>query len=573
MIDAETWAEARRLAKQGDMKLRQIARHVGIDRKTLNTVLQQPRYPGLLPKQRAPRGSMLDPHKPLIQLYLSECPGLSAVQVLDRLRREEGYQGEVTLVRDYLRSLRLQQREAFLRLTHVPGKVAQVDWATCGSIQLGNISRRLSLFVMVLAFSRYLYAEFSLSEKMDAFLEAHMRAFEAFGGVPARGVYDNCKTVVLQRSGAQIRFNPRLLEFSAHYLFQPRPCPPRRPHYKGIAENVIRYAKRNFVRGRPAPRDLETEQRALQQWLRETANVRVHRETGRKPAELLAEVERSALTPLPACPYDAAHIESVSANAFFEVFFDGNRYSVPHQYAHREGLVLRATTGQVTILDGAMELARNSRCYERGRRILDQAHQRGLLEKKRRAERDTQLGRLRELLGEKAEAYCAGLARKALRTEKHLRRILKLADQFGAREVREALELGLQHGAFGADSVEKGHSVLFTTAMDLVNQLEAAKSDETLLKKLKSFSRPDALIIDELGYLPIDKHGSDLIFQVVSQRYERGSIVLTTNRAPKQWDKVFNDATVASAVLDRLAHHSEIIVIEGKSFRTHREAS
>jgi DNA replication protein DnaC len=118
---------------------------------------------------------------------------------------------------------------------------------------------------------------------------------------------------------------------------------------------------------------------------------------------------------------------------------------------------------------------------------------------------------------------------------------------------------------------QKGYSVLFTTAMDMVNRLQAAHSDATLVKALRQYARPQILVLDELGYLPIDKQGADLIFQVVSQRYERGSIVLTTNRPPKEWDKVFNDATVASAVLDRLAHHSEIVVIDGKSFRTQRE--
>lgn len=126
--------------------------------------------------------------------------------------------------------------------------------------------------------------------------------------------------------------------------------------------------------------------------------------------------------------------------------------------------------------------------------------------------------------------------------------------------------------ALGMAACRKGASVLFTTAMELINHLQAAQSDMTLVKKLKQYTRCDLLVLDELGYLPIDKLGADLIFQVVSQRYERGSIVLTTNRTPKDWAKVFNDATVASAVLDRLADHSELLVIEGKSYRTAREA-
>lgn len=157
-------------------------------------------------------------------------------------------------------------------------------------------------------------------------------------------------------------------------------------------------------------------------------------------------------------------------------------------------------------------------------------------------------------------------------------RVLSLFDFDFVEKRRNALfiggtGLGKSHlaVALGMAACQKGHSVLFTTAMDMVNQLHAAQNDATLVKKLRQYARPQVLVLDELGYLPIDKQGADLIFQVVSQRYERGSIVLTTNRPPKEWAKVFNDATVASAVLDRLAHHSDIIVIDGKSYRTERD--
>jgi DNA replication protein DnaC len=114
---------------------------------------------------------------------------------------------------------------------------------------------------------------------------------------------------------------------------------------------------------------------------------------------------------------------------------------------------------------------------------------------------------------------------------------------------------------------QKGYRVLFSTAVNVVNHLQAAQSDGTFLRRLRHYLVPDLLVLDELGYLPIDRHGADLLFQVISGRYERGSVVLTTNRAFKEWASVFNDATVAAAVIDRLAHHSEVIVIEGKSHR------
>jgi DNA replication protein DnaC len=113
-----------------------------------------------------------------------------------------------------------------------------------------------------------------------------------------------------------------------------------------------------------------------------------------------------------------------------------------------------------------------------------------------------------------------------------------------------------------------GHTVLFTTAIDIVNTLAAAQSAQRLKAELRKYANPSVVLVDELGYLPIDKTGADLLFQVFSQRYETGSTIVTTNQAYKHWAKVFNnDATLTSAVLDRLLHHAETVTIEGKSYR------
>ena len=114
----------------------------------------------------------------------------------------------------------------------------------------------------------------------------------------------------------------------------------------------------------------------------------------------------------------------------------------------------------------------------------------------------------------------------------------------------------------------QGHSVLFTSAIDVINTLAAAKSTGRLKVELKKYTKPALLILDELGFLPIDKSGADLLFQVISLRYEKGSTMITSNRAFKDWPKIFNnDSTLTSAILDRLLHHAEMVIIEGKSFR------
>jgi DNA replication protein DnaC len=122
--------------------------------------------------------------------------------------------------------------------------------------------------------------------------------------------------------------------------------------------------------------------------------------------------------------------------------------------------------------------------------------------------------------------------------------------------------------ALGWAACQAGTRVRFATAIDIINGLSAAHNAGRLVKELKQYTRPELLIIDELGYLPIDKRGADLLFQIISQRYERGSIVLTTNKVYKHWPSMFNnDSTLTSAMLDRVLHHAETIIIEGKSYR------
>jgi len=126
--------------------------------------------------------------------------------------------------------------------------------------------------------------------------------------------------------------------------------------------------------------------------------------------------------------------------------------------------------------------------------------------------------------------------------------------------------------ALGYTACLRGLSVLFTTAVDIINTLAAAQSTGALKREMNRYLKPRILIVDELGYLPIDKRGADLLFQIISQRYEHGPIVITTNRAYKTWAEIFNnDSTLTSALLDRLLHHAETVVIEGKSFRRNEE--
>ena len=123
------------------------------------------------------------------------------------------------------------------------------------------------------------------------------------------------------------------------------------------------------------------------------------------------------------------------------------------------------------------------------------------------------------------------------------------------------------YGLLGRAAVESGHSVLFVTATSLLASLSRAQMEGKLAEQVSFYAKPKLLVVDELGYLPLEKNTAHLFFQLVSRRYERGSMLVTTNQTITQWGHVFGDETIAAAVLDRLLHHSHTLVIQGDSYR------
>ena len=220
MVDYQTYVRIRELFIKEKLNNTQIAKALGIDPRTVATWKDKERYE---PQKRAPKTTLLDGFKGTIQAKLEQ-HNYSAVQIFQRIK-EEGYKGEITTVRDYVRKIRPRQKKAFLTLQFTPGDYAQVDWGHCGTIAVGNSTRRLSVFVMVLCYSRMIYLELTLAQSQEHFLQCHRNAFEFFGGVPANIMVDNCKTAILEhRKYDTVVPNPRYADIAAHYGFTIRPC-------------------------------------------------------------------------------------------------------------------------------------------------------------------------------------------------------------------------------------------------------------------------------------------------------------------------------------------------------------
>lgn len=305
MITFETHMEIKILHKQG-MSSRAIARHPGISRNTVRRHLQaKSEPPGYASRPQRP--SVLDAHRDFIrQRILQAQPHRIPATVIYREICEGGYQGSISLLRAYIRSLVVPgPAERAIRFETVPGEQMQVDW---GTMRSGNTP--LYVFVAVPGYSRMLYAEFTINMRYDTLEQCHRNAFSFFGGVPQHILYDNMKTVVLQRDAyrpGRHRFHPSLWQFGKQMGFSPRLCRPFRAQTKGKVERMVQYVRNSFyiplmTRLRPMDIALDTgtANRHALRWLHEVANCRQHETLRARPCERRAEM--LALPPLNRSP-------------------------------------------------------------------------------------------------------------------------------------------------------------------------------------------------------------------------------------------------------------------------------
>ncbi len=427
------------------MSVSEIARRIGWDRKTVRRALGADRVPAR--QIGAPRISKLDPYKDRIAARLAEYPGLTGALLFEEIKRL-GYAGKASILWEYLRLIRPKSKEAFLRIETLSGEYAQADWANCGSVQIGNAWRKLSCFVMVLSYSRMMYLEFTLSQCLEDFLQCHIHAFQFFGGVPQKILYDNLKTVVISRVGNAIQFNPKFMEFAGVYLFEPVPCNIARGNEKGKVENGIKYVRGSLLAGRPLLWPQIQQEAAV--WRDETANVRIHGTTRERPIDRFQK-EKLLLADLPSHPYDASIVRTLKATSQALVSFDGNAYSVPYSWAYRT-VILKVSKDEVYIFNPAkagQALAVHKRSFERGLAVEDPKHYEGLIAEKKKAFasklKDQFLG-----LGELAKNYLDGLLAFELHLHHHISQIMECVRLYGKTEVLQAMTHALRHKAYGA---------------------------------------------------------------------------------------------------------------------------
>ena len=262
---------------------------------------------------------------------------------------------------------------AYIRFETEPGRQAQVDWADFKILNPDGSSFFVYLFVLVLGFSRAMFACFVERCTLQAFMDSHIAAFHYLGGVPQETLYDNMRHVVIVNGAGQRHFNPEIVDFAAHYGFTPQTCPPYSPWVKGKVERPIDYIRERFWRGYRFE-SIQKANRDLKDWLDAVANQRNHG-TYKQPVSLRRQQEKAFLGPLPAGDYDTSLKVFRKVYRDCQVSYDANRYVLPHHVVGKK-VMLKIKNDTIRFYDddrllatykvpgGKHQLVANPRFYE-----------------------------------------------------------------------------------------------------------------------------------------------------------------------------------------------------------------
>ena len=445
MISPEIRAQIRRYYYAEHWKIGTIAGELGVHPEAVRNAIELQRLGVTQPL----RPSLVDPYVEFIRQILDQHPRLRATRIYQMIR-ERGYAGSVVQLRRAVARMRPKSREAFLRLEMFSGEQAQVDWAHFGHVMVGRARRALSCFVMTLSYSRALYLEFFFDQTTENFLRGHVHAFQAWNGQPRAILYDNLKSAVLERRGGQIIFNPRLIELSGHYHFGTQPCQVRAGNQKGRVERAIRYVRDSFWAGRTFTTLAECNRQA---WLwrdRVAHQRRWPGQDGRTVEQVFAD-EQPRLMPLPLHPFNTDRMETVCSYKTIYVRFDLNDYSIPPEAVGRP-LTLIASDTTVRLLDGAQEIARHPRTYDRQKQVLDPVHRDAVLKAKRKAFHATPAGRLEQAVPESKTLLDLAFA-QGESAGSQTAQLMKLLDEYGPAAFRRAIVEALERNTPRACSV------------------------------------------------------------------------------------------------------------------------
>lgn len=372
MLSQDQWSDIRLMAKSGK-PIKQIAREVGASKNTIKRIIRSEMR---RPYQRtALKPSLLEEYMPFL---LERAPGVYFnATILFRELQDRGYTGSYSTVKTAVKPLRdtfFQAQTASIRFETPPGHQAQMDWGSSW-VTIDGQRTRVRIFVMILCYSRTVYVEFSLDEKLPTLISCHERAFHWFGGVTEEILYDNPRTIVLNRGTDSARLNPKFEDFCRHYGYQARLCRPYRAQTKGKVESGVKYVKRSFLPGRTFA-SLEDMNHQVWQWIRTVADQRIHGTVYEKPADRFLRETLQPIGNRPAYLLETCEVRQVASDCL--VSYQASRYSVPWNYA-RQVVDVQERGGLIHIYHRGKLIAEHAKATGKHQMILNREHYKGLM--------------------------------------------------------------------------------------------------------------------------------------------------------------------------------------------------
>lgn len=372
-VTTEQEQEIKRLFHAENWRLGTIASQLGIHLDVVRRAL------GLLDLERKSQPQkvrLIDPYVEFIDETLASYPRLRATRLYDMLK-PRGYAGSIRTLRSHVAKVRPRPKhEAYLRVEPLVGEQAQVDWAYVSKVKVPGGERALWLFVMTLSWSRATWGEFVFDTTVYSLLRSLVRAAGYFGGTTRQWLFDNAKTVVVERHGDAVRFHPLLLDLAGQYHVQLRVCAVRKANQKGRVERFLRYLRDRFLAGRHIT-TIDQGNRELLQFLDEIAHNRPHPTLEQRTVRDCLAEEQKHLLPLPQPPPSTDLVQPVAVDKTACVRFDRNFYSVPPDYA-QQTLALVADDQTVRLLDGGNAVAQHARCFGK-KQLIESPQHRALL--------------------------------------------------------------------------------------------------------------------------------------------------------------------------------------------------
>lgn len=448
----DQYQDIREMFVKEGMSQRAIARELGISRNTVRRYCSGQN----MPWERKPvdrKASVITPDvKKFIKSYLEEDESSprkqrhTAKRIYERLRDEKGFTGGASTVRQAVHEIREKIPKVFVPLQFDPGEAIQVDWGQAVAIIDGE-KTPVHILCMRLCHSVAPFVMAFPTEREEAFFEAHIKGFEFFGGVSRDIFYDNLKTAVKEGWGKTALEQEKFAAFRAHYAYRAVFCNPGEGHEKGLVENLVGYARRNYLVPMPNVASFEELNEMLQQ--RCLKYISHHQVQGRDVSVQEAfTIEQQALVSLPVKPYDPCKCVETKVDYFSTVRFESNSYSVPVKWAGRL-VTVKASALKIQIYYRGEKLAVHERCYKKNRSLYQLEHYLPLIEQRPRS-----VFHARPVKAANIPEEIQDFARQIKNPDKAMVRLLRLMVDHGADEVLDAVRNARNQQQYSVDIVQ-----------------------------------------------------------------------------------------------------------------------